>query len=156
MNTKSKSKLWLLDQSTPLVTSSDLINFAGAYPPSRRQVLLQFYGYHKYLQTSSNLQSFTMKAIKSVVKDLRKWWARTGKPTKSNQAIEKMIKSDVNIYKLRKKNRNRKTKTEVTKRDQFLENMKQTFRAIQPGFEARLQKWQQEEKHDKRHKEDYT
>ena len=56
MNTKSKSNLWLLDQSTPSVTPSNLINFAGAYPPSRRQVLLaKFYGYHKYLQTKYEL-----------------------------------------------------------------------------------------------------
>ena len=43
--------------------------------------------------------------------------------------MEKMILHDIDEYKLRK-NRNRKTKTEETNRDQFLCKMKQTFWAF--------------------------
>ena len=66
-----------------------------------------------------------------------------------------MILHDIDEYKLRKKNRNRKTKTEETKRDQFLCKMKQTFWAVQPSNNSQLKKWQQQEIQDKRHKEDY-
>ena len=87
MDTKAKTNLWLLDQSPPLITSSDRLKFAGAYPPTCGQVFLQFHGYHRYLQSTSKLQSSTKDAIKLVVQDVKDWWANTGIPTKTNQAM---------------------------------------------------------------------
>ena len=107
MDTKSTTVLWLPEQSPPLIT------------PSSKQVLLQLYGYHKHFQSKTTLQSFAMEFLKLVVKDIKNWWVKIRIPTKTNQAIEKMILHDVDEYKLRKKNRNRKTKLEETKREQF-------------------------------------
>ena len=101
------------------------------------------------------MQSSTSESTKLVEQDLQNWWAKTGIPTKTNHAMEKLILHDIDEYKLRKKNRNGKTKTEETKRDQFLCKMKQTFWAIQPSYESQLRKWQQQDIQDKRHKEDY-
>ena len=155
MDTKTKTNLWLLDQSPPLITSSDRLKFAGAYPPTCGQVFLQFHGYHRYLQSTSKLQSSTKDAIKLVVQDVKDWWANTGIPTKTNQAMEKMVLHHVDEYKRRKSHRNRKTKAEETNREGFISQMKQTFWAVQPSYESQLQKWKQQEKGDQRHKEDW-
>ena len=87
------------------------------------------------------------------MQDIKDWWIKTGIPLKTNQAIEKLILKDVDEYKLRKENRNRKTKE--TKRQQFLSKMEQTFWAVQPTYELQLKTWQQQEKCDQRHKEDW-
>ena len=155
MDTKAKTNLWLLDQSPPLITSSDRLKFAGAYPPTCGQVFLQFHGYHRYLQSTSKLQSSTKDAIKLVVQNVKDWWANTGIPTKTNQAMEKMVLHHVDEYKRRKSHRNRKTKAEETNREGFISQMKQTFWAVQPSYESQLQKWKQQEKGDQRHKEDW-
>ena len=144
MDTKSKTTLWLLGQSPPLIDCVAEHNFVGAYPPTRGQIILQYFGYHKYHQGNTKLQSSTSESIKLVVQDVQNWWAKTGIPTKTNCAMEKMILHDIDEYKLRKKNKNRKTKTKETKKYQFLCKMKQTFWAVQPSYESQLKKWQQQ------------
>ena len=108
------------------------------------------------LQSKTKLQSSAMESIKLVVKDIKNWWVKKGIPKKkkNNQAIEKMTLHDVDEYKLRK-NRNRKSKLEETKREQFLSKSEKTFWAVQPNYELQLKKWQQKDKSDKRHEEDW-
>ena len=130
MDTKSKTALWLLGQSPPLIDCVGEPNFVNAYSPTRGQIILQYFGYHKYYQANTKLQSSTSESITLVVLDVQNWWAKTGIPTKTNRAMKKMISHDIDKYKLQKKIRNRKTKTEETKRDQFLCKMKQTFWAV--------------------------
>ena len=60
MDTKSTTTLWLLEQSPPLITSEGEQKFVSAYSPTCKQVLLQFYGYHKHLQTETKMQSSIM------------------------------------------------------------------------------------------------
>ena len=62
---------------------------------------------------------------------------------------------DINEYKLRKKNRNRKTKIEEIKREQFLSKIKQTFWAVQVSYESQLKKSQQQGIQDRRRNKDY-
>ena len=83
MDTKSKTTLWLLGQSPPLTDCVAEHNFVGAYPPSRGKIILQHFGYDKYHQANTKLQSSTSESIKLVVQDVQNWWAKTGIPTQS-------------------------------------------------------------------------
>ena len=109
MNVKSTTILWLLERTPPQITCVDEHKFVCAYPLTCEQVLLQFHGYHKHFHTKTKMQSSIMKSIQLVVQNIKDI------PTKTNQAIEKMILHDVDEHKLRKKNRSRK-KTEETKK----------------------------------------
>ena len=65
METKSKTKkLELIDKPIPTFTTDNAQNFKGAYPPTRKDICLQFYGYHEYLQRASKRQSSVMDAVK--------------------------------------------------------------------------------------------
>ena len=70
--TKFKTTFWLLGPSPPLVDYVDKHNFVGAYPATRRQILLQFFGYHEYHQANNTkLQSSTTESVKLVVQDVQ-------------------------------------------------------------------------------------
>ena len=116
MDTKSKATLCLLGQSTPLIDCVDKHNFVGTYPPTRGQILLQFFGYHKYHQANTKLQSSSTESIKLVEQDVQNYWAKTRVPAKTNSEMEKkMVLHDTDKCKFQKKNKNKKTKTEETK-----------------------------------------
>ena len=99
MYTKSKTPLWLLGLSPPLIDCVDKLNFVGTYPPTRGQILLQFFGYHEYHQANTKLQSSTTESIKLAVQDVQNWWAKTGILTKANRAMEKMILMNIGLEK---------------------------------------------------------
>ncbi|KAG0714880.1 hypothetical protein GWK47_013250 [Chionoecetes opilio] len=155
MNTKTKTLLWLFDKCPPIFSVPGNHGFTGPYPPTGEQVLLQYHGYHKQLQQASHLQSSALDAARLVTKDLQDWWVNTGITLKSWQAIEQMILTDIEEYKLRKSKRNRTTDTETKKREEFLANTRQTFWIVQPEFEKRLAAKQQLEKQDQTDKEDW-
>ena len=81
--------LWLLGQSPPLIDCVDKHNFVDAYPSTREQILLQFFGYHEYHQANTKLQFSTTEFIRMVVEDMQNWWAKTGIPAKTNRVMEK-------------------------------------------------------------------
>ena len=155
MNTKAKTVLWLFDKCPPIFSLPGNQGFIGAYPPTGEQVLLQYHGYHRYLQETSQLQSGTKDAVKFVVKDLQDWWGDTGITLKSWQAIEKMMIMDIEEFKLRKSKKSRTTDAETKKRRDFLANMRQTFWIVQSAFEKRLAAAHAMEMQDQRDREDW-
>ena len=105
MKTKQQTKLWLLDKSPPIFHDNEPHGFEGSLPPTIEQILLQYFGYLncvKGLLTDSRL-SWCRAAAVLVVKDVEKWWERTGIAVKSSRAIEKMILRTVNEYNCLKK-----------------------------------------------------
>ena len=50
METKSLTKLPFLLKSPPVFTTDGNQGFIGAFPPTGEDVILQYYGYHNYLQ----------------------------------------------------------------------------------------------------------
>lgn len=155
MDTKNKTMLDLFNKCPPIITQSGNLGFAGAYPPTWEQVLLQYHGYHRYMQKASKLQSCKKDAVKLVVKDLQEWWGKTGITVKSWQATEKMILRDLEEYNVRKKKQSRTTNAETKKINYFLSQMRQTCWVVQPDFEKRLAVAQAAEKQDQRDREDW-
>ena len=102
METKSKAKkLDLIDQPIPIFLTGERQMFKGAFPPTRKDVLLQFYGYHDYKQRLSNRQSKKFDAVKLVCKDIEDWWRKSGIRLKTSSNIEIMISKLIRDYKLR-------------------------------------------------------
>ena len=91
-----------LDKYPPTVTSSENIGFTGAYPPTSEKMLLQYHGYHRYLQNTTNRQSSAKEAINLVVKDIVDWWKKSGIPLKSVQGIYGMVQKVLYEFNLRK------------------------------------------------------
>ncbi|KAG0716382.1 hypothetical protein GWK47_009833 [Chionoecetes opilio] len=140
MNTKTKTLLWLFDKCPPIFSVPGNHGFTGPYPPTGEQVLLQYHGYHKQLQQASHLQSSALDAARLVTKDLQDWWVNTGITLKSWQAIEQMILTDIEEYKLRKSKRNRTTDTETKKREEFWQTRGRHFGLFNPSLRR---DWQQ-------------
>ena len=138
METKASSILPLLDISPPAVTSSENIGFTGAYPPTSEKILLQYHGYHRYLQNTTNRQSSSKDAISLVIKDTVDWWEKSGIPLKSHQGIAYMVQNVLGQFNTRKKNRKRNSPAEVKTRTEFLESLKHTFWVVQPDYEERI------------------
>ena len=71
----STTKQWLIDESPLLIlnTGTDRLRFIGKYPPSGKEVLLQFYGYHKIKQEESKGTSSKRESFIQVVEDIEKW-----------------------------------------------------------------------------------
>ena len=92
MNTRKSTKLSLFEKEPPIFTSKESQGFQGSFPPTVEDIILQFYGYHSYLQESSKRKSSIADAVKLVVVDLIAWWKRTGIPLVSPQQLPpKMI-----------------------------------------------------------------
>lgn len=138
MNTKSTTQLYLLDKCPPIFNESRNYGFTGPFPPTREQILLQYYGYHRYLQESTKLQSKKLDAISLVVHDTEDWWEKPGIALKSRSVIKKQVVNIINEYKALIKNKSRKSETEERKRKEFLENLKNTFWIVQPVHENKL------------------
>ena len=73
MNTKANTILWLFDKCPPLFNAQGNHGFTCSFPPTGEQVLLQFYGYHRYLQDISKLKSSVSDAVQLVITDLQEW-----------------------------------------------------------------------------------
>ena len=92
METKSKAKkLELIAQPIPVFLTGERQKFKGAFPPTGKDVLIQFYGYHEYYQSLSNRQSKKFDAAKFVCEDLEDWWRNSGIRLKNSRHIIKMI-----------------------------------------------------------------
>ena len=74
MNTRKSTKLSLFEKEPPIFTSKESQGFQGSFPPTVEDIILQFYGYHTYLQESSKRKSSISDAVKLVVEDLIVWW----------------------------------------------------------------------------------
>ena len=77
------------------------------YPPSREQVLIQYYGYIKKIQATTTGTSSRKQAIILVVEDIKRWWDRTGIKTKSNCTIIESVNTLLDSYRLLQKSKNR-------------------------------------------------
>ena len=59
------------------------LNFAGRdgfnliYPPTKEQVLLQYYSYHRSKQYETGGTSSRREAMLLVVEDIQKWWSNS-------------------------------------------------------------------------------
>ena len=91
METKSSTSLAILDKCPTIITSSKNVGFSGAFPPSREQVLLNYHGYHKYLQDTTKRQSSGKDAVKLVIKDIKDWWNNLGISLKIDFMLEKLV-----------------------------------------------------------------
>ena len=109
MDTKASTELYLLKKCPPIFTSSGKQGFKGSYPPTGEQILLQFHGYHKYLQQVTSRQSSTNDAMKLVIKDIIDWWNYTGIELKSFMGISYMVSKIREEFQLRKRFRQRIT-----------------------------------------------
>ena len=91
---RSTIRQWLIDQSSPLVlnTSADNLGFVGKYRPSGKEVLLQFYGYHKIKPEEPKGTSSKRESYNLVVEDIEKSWKKTEIGLKSREAIIYMVK----------------------------------------------------------------
>ena len=138
MSTRSKNELRLFDKCAPIFDSAENHDFAGAYPPTLMQAILQYHGYHQFLQKNSGLQSSTAGAVNLVVQNVQKWWLKTGISTKTDPAICKMIDKKVSEYKLLKKSKYKTSKPAITRRSTFLSKLQETFWVVQPNVEKRL------------------
>ena len=92
MDTKAKTKIWLLDKSPPIFSISGAQGFNSALPPTGEDVLLQVQGYKKFLsQEKAAKEDRTVAAVRMVNDDLQGWWIKTGIAVKSSSGIGKMI-----------------------------------------------------------------
>ena len=117
METKSLTKLPFLLKSPPVFTTDGNQGFIGAFPPTGEDVILQYYGYHNYLQRATNRQSKNLDAILLVLGDIKSWWARTGITLLSHTCTKEKIIKVVNEYKYRKRYQEKFTDSEVKKRN---------------------------------------
>ena len=138
METKSSTSLPILDKCPTIITSSKNIGFSGAFPPSSEQVLLNYYGYHKYLQETTNRQSSGKDAFKLVIKDIKDWWNNSGIPLKCDAMLDKMFQTLLKEFKARKKLINRHSDKEVNNRKEFLQCLKHTFWVVKPDYENHI------------------
>ena len=142
METKSKAKkLDLIDQPIPIFLTGERQMFKGAFPPTRKDVLLQFYGYHDYKQRLSNRQSKKFDAVKLVCKDIEDWWRKSGIRLKTSSNIEIMISKLIRDYKLRNRYYiiKKVTDLEKQKRISFIESLEETCWVVSPEHEKLLQ-----------------
>ena len=138
METKGNTELPILEKCPPIFTSAENRGFTGAYPPTGEQILLQYQGYHKYLQDITKRQSSSKDALNLVIKDIEDWWKKTGIPLKTRQGITVMVQHIIENFKLRKRLRQRSSLEEVKRRNEFLESLKYTFWVVQPDYENKL------------------
>ena len=138
MDTKRNTQLPILEKCPPIFTSTENRGFIGAYPPTGEQILLQYHGYHKYLQEITKRQSSSKDALNLVIKDIEDWWKKTGIPLKTRQRIEVMVEDIIEKFRLRKRLIQRSSPKEVERRKEFLESLKYTFWVVQPDYENKL------------------
>ena len=124
---RSTAKLWLIDESPPLNlnTGTDRFGFTGKYPPSGKEVLLQFYGYHTVKQKESKGTSSKRESILLVVEDIAQWWKKSGIGLKTPDAVIYMIKQLNDRYESLKKRKGRQGK-ELENRKKFLDDLQET------------------------------
>ena len=137
METKSSTILWPLNVSPPRIQSEVNIGILGAYPPTLQDVYLNFFGYRTYLMNIDK-KTAEKKAARLVSYDLIGWWSGKRYPTKSWQAIEKMVLKDVNFYRQRKRYREKHTNAEKKKQEDLNLRMKETYWIVQPDHEKKL------------------
>ena len=128
MNTKAKTKLWLLEKNPPIFCEDGAQGFQCAFPPTGEDVLLQVIAYKRYLASAkAGKEVRSGSATAMATDDLVKWWLKTGIPTKSVYGIEKMIKKLSLDYENLARSVGRNSSTEQEKRDKFLEHLRRTF-----------------------------
>ena len=138
METKSLTKLPFLLKSPPVFTTDGNQGFIGAFPPTGEDVILQYYGYHNYLQRATNRQSKNLDAILLVLGDIKSWWARTGITLLSHTCTKEKIIKVVTEYKYRKRYQDKFTDSEVKKRNELIKDLKYTFWVVSPEYEKKL------------------
>ena len=133
---RSTTKLWLIDESSPLNlnTGTDRFGFTGKYPPSGKEVLLQFYGYHTVKQKESKGTSSKRESILLVVEDIAQWWKKSGIGLKTPDAIIYMIKQLNDRYESLKKRKGRQGK-ELENRKKFLDDLQETLWVVNKKVE---------------------
>jgi len=136
---RSSTKLWLIEESPPLNlnTGTDRFGFTGKYPPTGKEVLLQFYGYHKLKQEESKGTSSKRESILLVVEDIAQWWKKSGIGLKTSDAIIYMIKQLIDRYENLKKRKGREGK-ELENRKQFLDDLQETLWVVNKKVENDL------------------
>ena len=139
METKSKvTKLPFLLKTPPVFTTNGEQGFKGAFPPTGEDVILQYYGYHNYLQRATNRQSKNLDAIMLVLGDIKSWWARTGITILTHTCTKEKIIKVINEYKQRKRYQKKFTDSEVEKRNELVKDLKNTFWVVSPEYEKKL------------------
>ena len=78
------------------------------------------------------------KAARLVSYDLIGWWSAKRYPTNSSQALEKMVLKNVNLYRQRKRYRDKYTDVEKKKQEDLKLRMKETYWVVQPDYEKKL------------------
>ena len=102
METKSGTKIAIIEKTPPIFTTEGNQGFRGAFPPTNEDVILQYFGYHNYLQGTTNRQSSVQDAVKLVVSDITHFWDKTGIKLKNVINIRGMVFKLVNYFGLRK------------------------------------------------------
>ena len=139
MNTKAKTRLWLLQKNPPIFCEDGAQGFQSAFPPTGEDVLLQVLAYKRYLVAAkSGKEVLSGNAIAMATDDLVKWWIKTGIPTKSVYGIEKMIKKLSLDYDNLARSAKRNTATEQSKREKFLENLRRSFWVVDSLAEKQM------------------
>ena len=155
MNTRKSTKLSLFEKEPPIFTSKESQGFQGSFPPTVEDIILQFYGYHSYLQESSKRKSSISDAVKLVVEDLIVWWKRTDIRLVSPQQLQAKMIGLINYYKLRVRYMSKTTEAELEKQKVFQEEKDNTFWGVDPKHEKMLQDAQSHDKQDQRDIEDW-
>ena len=139
MDTKAKTKLWLLQKNPPIFNESGAQGFKCAFPPTGEDVLLQVLAYKRFLTTAKSGREVRGEtATAMATEDLVKWWLKTGIPHKSAYGIEKMIVKLSSQYKNLVKSVGRTSSTEQGKRNKFLEDLRRTFWVVDGQVEEQM------------------
>ena len=101
MNTKGKTKLWLLEKNLPIFTHGEAQGFHGCYPPTAEEVLMQIYlykRYHRELGRGNECQ--TRSALTMAAEDLlhNQRWGIIGIDCKTKWGIIHMRKEITTQY----------------------------------------------------------
>ena len=109
----------------------------GKYPPSREQVLTQFYGYHKKMQAATNGTSSKKISVSLVAEDIERWWDNTGIKIKANCTINESVNKLLASYVRLQTNKDRGNKDQEH-RDAFLNDIQDTMWVVTKETEDTL------------------
>ena len=137
-NSRSRSKIWLLDEYLPMKdVDSDRIVFRGAHPPTVKDVFMNFKGQHAKLQEETKRQSKVRHAAEKTLLEVKDWWLKTGIDLKSDNGLLKMILGLNDTYQTLLKHKKRSSEKEVESRKQFVDDCRQIFWPVSKKFEQK-------------------
>ena len=135
MDTKSASKIYLIEKCPPLFTTAGPHGFFSRFPPTGEDIILQYHGYHNYFQEVKKGIVSIKDATNLVVEDVINWWLKTGIPLMVKAGLKNNSVKLINQFLYLKKKRGNNTEHFIKRQSDFLENIQHTFWVIKPSYE---------------------